>query len=239
MSDANKSEGQSDKGGEGSFTGYLDRYEAVANGLPGAAALLALIALDPQALGRNVTDFANVSLGGFGIFAVASFVFGNILQAFALLTEEMLNLITDGLFRTALNATFFKERRRFLRAALATIIDRESLLEDPTNATSGRANPETVSRRRYYKDIKPLLRYAARASRKGRMRENFTVNYGLHRGLSMAALLAAIVSFYEHELIAAGVSILVGSAMVYRAVLFGNSFEAEILRDYLATPLKA
>jgi len=111
-------------------TSAFDRYEIVAVALPGAA-LLFTAAYTLHAF--RFPDLARFGLGGLGMFAIASFVVGHVIQAVAKLIEDYYNGLTSRTFQGWID-------RRLPGHAKALVLDRLTTLNGgspPANKRSG------------------------------------------------------------------------------------------------------
>jgi hypothetical protein len=200
---------------------YLDRYEVVAVALPGAAMLLYMWYLHPELLGATKFDLKDVSIGSLGIFTVASVIAGQVVQAFANIVEELLNLIADLIGRTPVDSLPRHRQVQFSRAV----------------KSAGINNPDALDRRRYRKELGKEISRTARQRDQSGMLQVANVSYGLHRGLAVASGIAIIVALFGGTRLQVVVLALIFAATTYRAIRFSRRYEGEALRLFLDPPI--
>lgn len=198
----------------------FDAYEVTAIVVPGASLLLGLWLLAPQLL-PEMFNPKDASLGEFGIFAVASFCVGHIVQAPA-------NVITD------LGWRFFGRPTEQMRktgcglpdAAVARIPDQVTTalrMRVPADDTDVAWKPITAQ----------MAVAVANASRDGRL-QKYNGNFGLFRGLTTSLVLLAALAGYEHVWVALGMLLLLAWATRFRMKRFSGYYARELWMQFLA-----
>jgi hypothetical protein len=198
----------------------FDTYDVTAVVVPGASLLLGLWLLGPHLLPAILNPTA-ASLGGFGIFAVAAFCVGHVVQAPA-------NAITD------LGWHFFGRPTEKMRkagcglpgAAVAMIPDQLHAvlrLAAPTEDTNASWQPITAQ----------MAVAVANASRDRRL-QKFNGNFGLFRGLTMSLALLAMLAAYERLWVDLVMLLLLTWATRFRMKRFSGYYARELWMQFLA-----
>ncbi len=196
---------------------YLDRYEVVAIALPGAALILFMLYLHPDLVGASKLDLKDISIGAFGIFTISALIAGQVVQGFANITEELLNVVADLVRRSPVESLPQHKRKRFVAVVTA----------------SGVENPGQIDRRRYRRELgKDITRIARSRDSNGTL-QIANVSYGLHRGLAIASLIAIIDAAIMKSWQPAIVLTLIFATTAFRAARFSRRYEGEALRLYL------
>jgi len=199
----------------------FNRYEIIAVVIPGASLLLVLWLLRPAWFGG--AEISSVSLGGFGIFALAAFCAGHIIQAPA-------NIILDSIYcRFGRPTEQMNIRSRGLADAQVERIPQqvESIL---------RLHPPSHPNDQAWKAIIEQIGAAIRNADRGERLDQFNGNFGLFRGLSMALLLLTVVAFFQTSLAFALVCGLGFLATSYRMVRFSRYYARELWVQFLELP---
>ena len=196
---------------------YFDRYEIVAVAVPGAAALLLFWYLHPEFFGSSKFDASSVSLGTLGLFAVASFVAGQVVAVIANLAEEILNWCADRFGRTPVHSL-----PEHLQKQFNAILVRQ-----------GVANPDSLDRVRYRKQLGKSILHTVRTSGKTRILDAFNIGYGTNRGLAAAFGVVAVASGIDRRWQIALFLALLSLAFATRAYRFSRRFEGEALRSFI------
>lgn len=161
----------------------LTFYEFAGVFLPGAVVLigLPLILFPPGAL-KQIPD---LSLGGFGVGLIASYVAGHLLQAVGNLFEQMWWHAFDGMPTESARTKLEK----LVGTKVATKID-EKIQTHLDHTGFDRLACDAQTWRGIVRECHTLVDTAGRAART----EIFNGNYGLFRGLSTAFLFLSLVS---------------------------------------------
>jgi hypothetical protein len=207
-------------------TTYLSRYELLAIAIPGANLLLGLYFL----YGRQTIPalgIADISLGSAGVFAIASFCAGHIVQAIAELLGR--NLTKPQLIRR------FPKLSRFDRASVHLVEKFPQHLLDKVSPQCSLllgidvSNPKTFDWSTAVFDIIVIVRNAGRNG----VFETFLAVSHLHRGLTLVFLVFTVAALIHGFWIAAGSCLVIAYIMLERALQFNRQYGWELWRQFL------
>ena len=197
----------------------FDAYEFTAIVVPGASLLLGLWILDRSLL-PQVLDPKDASLGEFGIFALAAFCVGHIVQAPA-------NVITDFGWR------FFGRPTERMRKPGCGLSDAAvARIPAQVDSTLGMSVPDKDDDAAWKPVTAQMAVAIANASRDGRL-QKFNGNFGLFRGLTMSLALLAALAAFEHLWIALSILLLLGWATRFRMKRFSGYYARELWIQFL------
>jgi hypothetical protein len=198
----------------------FDAYEVTGVVVPGASLLLGLWIINPHLL-PELLNPKGVSLGSFGIFAVAAFCVGHIIQAPA-------NAVTDLGWRIFGRVT---ERMRSKGCGLPdSAVERipaqmESLLHQ---------SPTIEDKNEAWKPVTAQMAVAvANAGRDARL-QKFNGNYGLFRGLTASFAILLCYAAYERLWVSVGLLFVLGWATRFRMKRFSGYYARELWMQFLA-----
>jgi hypothetical protein len=207
----------------------FDYYEFAGILAPGSVTLLAMFLLFPDTQSSFLIQ--DVTIGGLGLFVILAYVAGHITQAVANVFEEpgwrMLGGWPTDWVRT--------KKRRLLSdvqiQALQEQLPAKLGINDPINL-------EQVPGREWAAIVRQINAAVENQSSSTRVGV-FNANYGLHRGLAFALMIAAIVtSFSGASQWPIAVMTLVGSLLTfYRTYRFGRYYARELFIQFLDLPL--
>ena len=198
----------------------FDAYEVTAVVVPGATLLLGLWLLAPHLLPAMFNP-KDASLGEFGIFAVASFCVGHIVQAPA-------NVITD------LGWHIFGRPTEKMRKAGCGLPDAAITIIPERVTAALRMGVPADDTDAAWKPVTAQMAVAvANASRDGRL-QKYNGNFGLFRGLTMSLALLAGLAGFEHLWVALGILLLLAWATRFRMKRFSAYYARELWMQFLA-----
>ena len=187
--------------------------------IPGASLLFGLWILFPEAI--KGIDLKDVSLGSFGIFALAAFCAGHIIQAPA-------NITVDWYWKRFGRPTeAMRHRGCGLAEAQVRRIPAQVLallaMDIPADASDDQWRPVTAQ----------MAIYVANSGKAERL-DKFNGNYGLFRGLSAALLVLLILALWHLAWTFAALTLLAASATMLRMKRFGNYYARELWLQFLS-----
>jgi|ERR1051326_607691 hypothetical protein len=208
----------------------FDQYEYVAVIIPGAALLLGLGVEWPQSLHLGFDK--QLSLGDLGIFVVAAYLTGQLVQALAEIFERffwtpMGGLPTNWVLAPGQSLISPGQRERLADQVKKKLPD--PAFTFPRDDHAGRTAWFPITRQMY-----ALLSAAQRASRI----DAFNRTYGLMRGIAVAFLILVVVYLVVDAArwwLAVLALILAGLALL-RFYLFGKDYARELFAQFLALP---
>jgi hypothetical protein len=216
-------------------TSSFDQYEIVAVVTPGAAMLFGiLLEWRPDFLANAGKE---TGLGDLGLFAIAAFVAGQILQAIAEVLDHLFwrcfgGLPTDWVVWCE-HSPLAKEQRARLQERVKTELGGKHKLSDYL----GDKSRWRWNRDEWHAVTRQINVAVSRAQRTARI-EVFNRTYGLMRGIAVALAILGVVYWIVDERHAlAGIPILVLSAFAgFRFYLFAKNYARELFVEYLALP---
>ena len=198
----------------------FDAYEVTAVVVPGASLLLGMWLLAPHLL-PEIFNPKDASLGEFGIFAVASFCVGHILQAPA-------NVITDLGWRI-----FGRPTEKMRRPACGLSDAAVARIPGQVESVLRMTVPAEDDNDWAWRPVTAQMAVAvANASRDGRL-QKYNGNFGLFRGLTMSLALLVGLAGFEHLWIALGVLLLLAWATRFRMKRFSGYYARELWMQFL------
>jgi len=195
---------------------YFDRYEVVAVALPGAALILTTWYLDPGVFGTAKFDLEKVSIGGFGLFAIASMIAGQLVQGVSNLAEFVLNAGAD----------------RFGSSPMAKLPDHERYRVLDALRAVGVPKPEAADRERFRREMHKTILRLSRKRGTSRMSDVFNVTYGLNRGLAISSALGALNAGIERRWLPLFVLTAIFATTALRAYRASLRFEHDMLLEF-------
>jgi hypothetical protein len=205
--------------GEQSGKALFDTYEMAGVAIPGASLLLGLWWLFPTSI--HGVNWKDVSLGGFGIFAVAAFCAGHVIQAPA-------NIVMDLLWSWRGRPT---ERMRKLGGGLSdpqvTLIPKH--VEKLLNLGAAIENRDEQWRG----VVGQLAALVANAGRSARL-DKFNSTFGLFRGLTVSFVLLTTVGFEQHRWLFSAITGVIAGATAFRMHRFSRYYARELWVQVLA-----
>ena len=198
----------------------FDYYEFTAILVPGAAFLMGLAIIFPDVLGAKY--LAGASLGDLGIFVVAAYVSGHIMQAFGNLYERIVWQVAGGQptewILNDKNSLLSSQQTKSLKEKIRN--DLNIQLDNPTRILM----PLT-------RQVYVLLR---RQQRTGRI-DIFNANYGLNRALAAALWAASLLTipFVSNQWPLTAVLAVVAGLLTYRMYDFGVCYARELYLEFL------
>jgi hypothetical protein len=199
----------------------FDYYEFTAILVPGAAFLIGLGVIFPDAFGAKYLQ--GVSLGDLGIFTIAAYVFGHIVQAFGNFYETLLwfackDRPTDWILKDQ-NTLLSREQTKKVKEKISTE------LGEVIHGTTKTLMPLT---RQVYTRLK-AKQLTARV-------DIFNANYGLNRALAssfFAATILATLALSPHHWTIAGVFLFLAALLTYRMYDFGRCYARELYLEFI------
>lgn len=198
----------------------FDYYEFTAILVPGASFIIAIAVIFPEYLEAKYLQ--GVSVGDLGLFTIAAYVFGHVIQAFSSLYEKAFwwcfgGMPTQWLIRPEKNLITDEQRVQFYKN-----LKRDFDIADPTKIT----DMQSISRQIYVR-----LRNCGQSGRV----DIFNANYGLNRAMAASFLIGLITSMFlalEEPMIAVTLFI-IGILLTYRMYRFAVNYAQAIVNGYL------
>lgn len=254
MAAGGKQSGAKEKKGSdqvGGFSKSFDQYEYVAVITPGAALLLGLVLIFPNAI--PVKPGADIGLGPLGFFLIASYVAGHILRAIGDVVERIYwRCIVGGM-----------PSDWVLREAPAGLIDKTLLDQQQKDELVERIkkqfnvdfdklvitqSDDCTSRARKFEEWQSVTRQIAGKvsdAKKGGRVNAFNRTYGMMVGITVATVILAVTIWEQGWFIdnpwpnRAVLSSIAGTVAIftaYRAFIFGKLYARELFISYLNLP---
>ena len=199
-------------------TKLFDAYETAALVVPGASVLLGIALVSPEMIPKAAAT--EVSLGALGLFAIASFCAGHIIQAPANAIEELgwrrWGRPTERMRNQGCGLADAQIARIPARLSEALSMD----IEPGADAKQWRAVTAQIAT------------YLSASGRSARL-DKFNSNYGLFRGLTVALAIVTIVAVLKHEWINAGGAMVFCWASRYRMKRFSGHYARELWLSFL------
>jgi hypothetical protein len=203
-----------DVGGQSTFT----RYEMVGVIIPGASLLLGLWWLFPGSV--HGLEWKDISLGGLGIFVVASFCAGHVLQAPA-------NIVMDAVWRFTGRPT---ERMRSRGVGLAD--SQVAKIPPQVESVLGLTVKEDADESQWRGVVAQIAGTVASQGRDARM-ESFNGNYGLFRGLTSALIVLCVAALIEHRCTFGAAAAVGAICTAFRMQRFSRYYAREMWVQFL------
>ena len=202
---------------------WFTRYEFVAVAIPGAVFLFGLFAFAAKltTLGVRLDSakiaFEKVDIGGFGLFAVAAFCAGQIIQAVAAFCEWLIVEASLAGWKTQVSVV-----PEYLRDRYASRLRK-----------LGIAEPLEVSRRTYRRQVLPFV--LARLYRVGITERlaDVRVSSGFHRGLAATFSLLAVIFAFGKQPWATAVLAVGAGIMFANACRYHRQFYRQLAFEYM------
>lgn len=207
----------------------FDQYEYVAVITPGAMLLLGLSIEWPQQL--HMASDKDASLGEFGLFLVAAYIAGQVLQSVAEVADRGFwwcfgGLPTDWVRRDN-NWLINQDQRAQVQTRVRTMLGND------------RFDLAAVSKDDWRGITRQIYAKVAQAKRVTRI-DAFNRTYGLMRGFAVALLALTVVFLVDPERRWLAVAALVLALLaVLRFFLFGRDYARELFVQYLTLPAAA
>jgi hypothetical protein len=206
----------------------FDQYEYVAVITPGAALLLGLSLEWPQHL--HLVSNKELSLGDLGLFLVAAYLTGQLVQALA-------EFLDRGFWMAVGRGLPTDWVRRPDNGLISN--DQRDRLQDRLRAQLGQANLDLakVPNDAWYGITRQVYAAVSAANRAARI-DAFNRTYGLMRGVAVAFLILTVVYWIAEPgrwWLGAGALILAGLSAL-RFYYFGQDYARELFVQYLALP---
>jgi hypothetical protein len=198
----------------------FDSYEAAGVVVPGASLLLGLWWLFPTSV--HGLDWKDVSIGGLGIFAVAAFCVGHVLQAPA-------NVAMDIIWSARGRPT---ERMRKQGGGLA---DAQVALIPGKVAELLHLSSVPDDDRQWHAVVSQLAAVIANAGRAARL-DKFNGNFGLFRGLTGSLSVLTVVGLTQHQWWFSVTVALTALATAFRMQRFSRYYARELWVQTLSLP---
>ena len=198
----------------------FDAYEITAIIVPGASLLLGLWLLDRGVLPAALEP-KDVSLGAFGLFVLAAFCVGHIVQAPA-------NAIVDLSWRI-----FGRPTEKMRRKGCGLADEQVDRIPGQVSAVLkiGVSLDEPDSQ---WRPVTAQMAVAvANAGRDARL-QKFNGNYGLFRGLAMSLVLICIAATLQRQWPAAALALAAAWAVRFRMKRFSGHYARELWLQFLA-----
>lgn len=198
----------------------FDYYEFTAILVPGAAFLISLGVLFPDVFGERYLQ--TISVGDFGIFVVAAYVFGHIIQSFGNIYERIVwkffkGQPTDWILAQN-NRLFTAEQTKQLHDKIHKIMNVK---------LDGQSRIMMPLTRQIYTILK-------RENKTGRI-DIFNANYGLNRALAAALCASTLLSLFllpDYWPLTV-LLIVVAALLTYRMYDFGVCYARELYLEFL------
>lgn len=197
----------------------FDRYETIGVIVPGASLVLGIWFLFPTAFhGLRLKD---VTLGTFGVFAVAAFCVGHIVQAPA---NALMDLLWHWLGRPT-------ERMRKKGCGLSD--GQVELIPERVSTVLGIRVPDDATEDQWRAVTAQIATAITTWGNSARL-DKFNANYGLFRGVTASLVLLAVTGIAVKEWWAALVFGLAGVATGYRMKRFSAYYARELWMQFLS-----
>lgn len=205
--------------------GVFDSYETTGIVVPGAALLFGLWLIFPNSLPSGI-ELKDISLGAFGIFAVAAFCVGHLLQSPA-------NLIESALWSLCGRPT-----ERMVGNPRALAASQRALLRERVRQLLGLDAPEVEAGAAEWHPIVRAIAAAITAAGRSARMDKFNATYGLHRGLATSLLIVAVVALVAGKLSFAIAFAIACAFAAMRAIRFAKHYATELWTQFflLAVP---
>jgi hypothetical protein len=207
-------------------------YEVLALIAPGSVILTSWALLHPG-VGKAIFD-TDLSVGAFGLFALVSYVVGNLVQAVANLVEKQYWKIRGG---------WPTDKGTLLKRGVLAACDIPLLEAKVMQAGLSPANSiglMTECDAKTWDGLKSRILAWLKARNLASRIDTFNAQYGLNRGLAVALFVCgALVLLYQGiplwrtELIL----LLVAGACLFRMERFGHHYARELYSQFIAAPM--
>jgi hypothetical protein len=207
-------------GGGDAGSNLFDRYDTTAVLVPGAVLLIGLWVLWGKALPPPADHFElkDFSLGAFGVFAIAAYCAGHLIQAPA-------ELVTQWVW-ARFGSPGENVRTKLATAQSANIAAKlKTLLNIDVSTVTTHADWRSVTLQ-----MGALLAASGRSSRL----LTFNANFGLFRGLTLVFLALAVYAFFAGAPSYGIVSAVLAFLAVIGMVSFAQSYARELWNQFLA-----
>lgn len=198
----------------------FDRYETAGVVVPGASLLIGLWAFFPQ--GVTGVAIKDISLGSLGIFAIAAFCVGHVIQAPA-------NVITD------ITGRWMKRPSEAMRHRGGGLSDAQvGAIPDRVRVILGVEPPPETDVAQWRGIIAQIATYLANTRKTARL-DKFNGNYGLFRGLTVSLAILVGIVLWRHDYAVAGILTLATWATRYRMKRFSRYYGRELWLQFLTS----
>lgn len=198
----------------------FDAYETTGIVVPGAALLFGLWLLFPSELPNGI-ELKDISLGTFGLFAVAAFCAGHLVQA------------PGNLIESALWWIFGRPTERLRRTGNGLSQGQRDIIPGKVRTVLGFAPPDENASDIEWKPVIRSMASAITCAGRSLRLEKFNATYGLHRGLATSMLLIALVAATMGKWMLALAFAAVFGLALFRATRFAEHYATELWVEFL------
>ena len=209
----------------------FDFYEFAGVVAPGAVALLGITLVHPELLHARV-NLGDITVGGFGVFAILAYVAGHLVQGLGNAIEWAWWRLWGGLptdwVRTSRHQLLAMAQVRTLEAQLGPKLG----LLDPPEISS-------LDARAWFGITRQIYAAVQGAGRANRV-DVFNGNYGLFRGVAAALVVVVGLELIAHRTqnrIALVIGLVTIGLALYRMHRFGRHYGQEVFMQFLQLPL--
>ena len=198
----------------------FDYYEFTAILVPGSTFLITMGLIFPDVFGERF--FEGVSLGDLGIFVIAAYVSGHVVQAFSSLYEKVFWRIWGGMP----TEWALKNGTKYYTAEQVDLIKKKVQQDMKLALNEDGSVPKSVTRQIY-----SILKNNKQTERV----DIFNANYGLNRAMAASSLLGFLISlfFLWDTIYVSGCLLLATILLTYRMFTFALNYSHAIYNGFL------